>query len=120
MMKAHPTAARLAREGPVGSGTTATATVPGPTVTVTATATAAPPAANADPAGRKENSEYLVNKEIAPAQWRCKNAGNLTTWQTLKQGGEFIDVGIANSGSLIANIPASAYSVKLGNCTVPW
>lgn len=102
-------------------GSTATVTAPGPTVTVTATAAApSAPAASADPAGPKDNNEYLVNKEIAPGQWRCTNAGNLTNWQTMKQGGQIIDIGVANSGSLIANVGGSAYSVKFDNCTVPW
>ncbi len=111
-----------------GGGATATVTQPGPTVTqpgptVTVTATAAAPAApaaSADPAGPKENSEYLVNQEIAPGQWRCTDAGVLTIWQTLKKGGGYIDTGITNSGALIANITSSAYSVKFDNCNVPW
>ena len=105
------------------SGGNSTATVTAPPATVTVTATAAAPAApvpNADPSGPKENSEYLVNKEITPGQWRCTNAGNLTNWQTMKQGGQIIDIGVANSGSLIANVTGSAYSVKFDNCTVPW
>lgn len=105
------------------SGGNSTATVTAPPATVTITATAAAPAApvpNADPAGPKENNEYLVNKEITPGQWRCTNAGNLTNWQTMKQGGQIIDIGVANSGSLIANVPGSAYSVKFDNCTVAW
>lgn len=44
----------------------------------------------------------------------------MTTWQTLKQGGEVIDIGVANSGSIIANITKAAYSVKFTNCNVPW
>jgi hypothetical protein len=105
----------------LGTSSAATVTAPGPTVTITATASApSGAAANTSPGGPKDNNEYLVNKEIAPGQWRCTNAGNLTNWQTMKQGGEIIDIGVANSGSLIANIPGSAYSVKLDNCTVPW
>ncbi len=112
-----------------GGGATATVTQPGPTVTqpgptVTVTASAAPPpadpAANADPSGPKDNNQYLVGKEIAAGNWRCTKGTNLY-WKTSTQGGDIVDNGLhVGSGSVIANIRASAYTVDLERCDGTW
>jgi hypothetical protein len=104
-----------------GGGSTATVTAPGPTGTVTATAAApAAPAANADPAGPKDNNQYLVGKEISAGNWRCTKGTNLY-WQTSTQSGDIVDNGLqSGSGSVVANIKATAYTVDLKRCDVPW